>query len=70
MNGVNNHWEDTPRAIGNQTLEMSNRLLLRHLQMEPIADLDNRLVGLHPDIGDIGIHHQSKKVENQVAGLA
>ena len=70
MNGIDHHREDTADAIRDQRLKVSNRLLLRHLEVKAIAHLQHRLVGLHADVGDVGVDHQREQVEDQVARFA
>lgn len=57
MNSINNHRENTPYTICNQSLEVPDRLLLAHLQMESLSDLEHGFIRLEFDIRDVGINH-------------
>lgn len=70
MNSINNDGKNTPDAINNQTLEMANGLFFAHLEMEAFADFEHGLVGFEADVGDVGIDHEGKQVQDQVAGFA
>lgn len=70
MNGINYYREYASHAIRDQPFKMSNRLLFCHLQVKTITDLEDCLIWLHPDIRDIGIHHEGEEVKDEVAGLS
>lgn len=70
MNGIDDDGENAADAVGDQSLEMANGLLLGHLQMEAIAHLEDGLVGLHADVGDVGVDHEGEQVEDQIARFA
>ncbi len=70
MNSINDHRENTPHTIHNQTLKMPHRLLLTHLQMEALPHLLHHPPRLDLDIGNIGIDHQAEQIEDEVRALA
>lgn len=69
MNGINHHRENRTGTITDQSVEMPNGLIFRHLQVEAVQNLQDRFIWLHPDIRDIRIDHQAEEIEDQVAGF-
>ena len=69
MNNINKLRKQPPHTIFNQSLKHPNRLLLTNPQRKPLPNLLNRLIRFSANIRDIGIGHESKQVEDEVAGF-
>ena len=70
MNTIDDDGEDGIHAIVDQKFEMQDGILLAHLQVKPLLDLPHGLVRLDADVGDVGVHHETEQIEDQVAGFA
>ena len=70
MNDINKLRKQPPHTVLDQRFKHPNRLLLTNTQCESLPDLLDRLVRLSSDIWNVGIGHQCKEVQNQVARLS
>ena len=69
MQPINNHGEDRIRRVLNQCIKMPDRILLAHLQMKSLFNLQHHLIRLQLDIRNVGIDHQTEQIEDQIRGF-
>ena len=70
MKSINDYPENRINTVAYKLFEMANSLFLIHLKMESLLHLQNSLVRLNSDIGNVGIHHEAEQVQNQICALA